>query len=125
MKLIIIAAATLALASAGIIENALKIAVEHGDTEAILELPQIIGQVESNQALQSLTGDFKVSALITTLHGLTSAAQAPFITVAASLGLETEQYWASNFILLKGLTPEKLSSLGARLHRPKATHGIR
>jgi subtilisin family serine protease len=113
MKLLIVLAATLAVAYAGTVEHALQVAVENGETEAILELPQIMAQVEANQALQSLTGDAKVSALVSTLQGLTSAAQAPFIAIASSLGLETEQYWASNIVLVKGLTSEKLASLAA------------
>ncbi|XP_021959061.1 subtilisin isoform X2 [Folsomia candida] len=114
MKLLIFLAASLTAAHAGTVDPALLDPVEHkGETEAILELPQIMGQVEANQALQSLTGDAKVSALITTLKGLTSAAQAPFISIAASLGLTTEPYWASNIILVKGLTPDKLASLAS------------
>ncbi|XP_035711704.1 bacillopeptidase F isoform X2 [Folsomia candida] len=51
--------------------------------------------------------------LISTLQGLTSAAQAPFVSVAEFLGLETQQFWGSNIILVKNLTPSKLSSLAA------------
>lgn len=114
MKLLVLLAATLALGSAGRVEPSLKFGVESGTvTEAILELPQIMDSLNSKQALQSLTGDAKVSALISTLQGLTSAAQAPFVSVAASLGLQTQQFWASNIILISNLTPDKLASLAS------------
>lgn len=113
MKLFLVLAATLAVASTGTIDPALELAVQSGATQAILELPQIIDQIHSNQALQSLHSDAKVTALVSTLQGLTSAAQAPFVSIATSLDLETKQYWASNIILVKGLTPEKLSTLSS------------
>lgn len=114
MKLLLVLVATLAVACAGIVDSSLQVAVENGETVAILELPQMMGQVETNQALQALAGDAKVSALVSALKVLTSSMQAPFISIASSLGLKTEQFWASNIILIKGLTPEKLASLAAK-----------
>ncbi|XP_021943031.1 bacillopeptidase F [Folsomia candida] len=113
MKLLIILASTIALAFAGRVDINLETAVNNGETSAILELPQIMAQVESNPSLRSLSGDAKVTALVSSLQGLTSAAQAPYVSVASSLGLETQQFWSSNIILVKGLTPEKLSLLAA------------
>lgn len=111
MKLLLVIATVCVVTYAGKVDPSLQIAVENGVTDAILELPQIVGQIENNPALQSLSGAGKVSALVATLQGLTSAAQAPLVTVAKSLDLETEQYWASNIILVKGLTLEKLLTL--------------
>ncbi|OXA61995.1 bacillopeptidase F [Folsomia candida] len=113
MKLFILLAATIALAFAGRVDINLATAVQNGETTAILQLPQIMAQVEANPALRSLSGDAKVTALVASLQGLTSAAQAPYVSVANSLGLETKQFWSSNIILVKGLTPEKLSLLEA------------
>ncbi|XP_035702626.1 bacillopeptidase F-like [Folsomia candida] len=113
MKLLLVLAATLAVAAAGTVHPALNLAIQEGATEAILELPQVMDQVEASRPLSSLSGDAKVSALVATLQGLTSAAQAPFVQVASSLGLETQTYWGSNIILVKGLTPETLASLAA------------
>ncbi|OXA61994.1 bacillopeptidase F [Folsomia candida] len=111
MKLFILLAATIALAFAGRVDINLATAVQNGETTAILELPQIMAQVEANPALRSLSGDAKVTALVASLEGLTSAAQAPYVAVASSLGLETKQFWSSNIILVEGLTPEKLALL--------------
>ncbi|OXA63143.1 bacillopeptidase F [Folsomia candida] len=113
MKLLLVLAATLAVAAAGTVHPALNLAIQQGATEAILELPQVMDQVEASPSLYSLSGDAKVSALVATLQGLTSAAQAPFVQVASSLGLETQTYWGSNIILVKGLTPETLATLAA------------
>lgn len=104
--------ALVALASAGVVDLNLKRSVEFSRvTEAIIEFPQVMDQIKGNVALQSLSGDAKVSALVASLRGLTSAAQAPLVAVAKSLGLTVEQYWVSNVILVKGLTLEKLSQL--------------
>ncbi|XP_035700476.1 bacillopeptidase F isoform X1 [Folsomia candida] len=112
MKLLLIFAATLTVVLSGSVDPSLTKGVDLGlNTVAILELPQIVGQLETNQALQTLFGDAKVATLVATLKGLTSAAQAPFVSIAASLGLEIEQYWISNVILVKGLTLEKLDTL--------------
>ncbi|XP_035716020.1 subtilisin-like serine protease Pen ch 13 [Folsomia candida] len=113
MKLLLVLAATLTVAAAGTVHPALNLAIQQGATEAILELPQIMEQVEASRSLSSLSGDAKVSALVVMLQGLTSAAQAPFVQVASSLGLETQTYWGSNIILVKGLTPQTLASLAA------------
>jgi subtilisin family serine protease len=113
MKLLLVLAATMAVAFAGTVHPDLSLAIQQGATEAILELPQVMDQVEANPSLSSLTGDAKVSALVSTLQGLTSAAQSPFLQVAASLGLETQTFWGSNIILVKGLTSETLATLAA------------
>jgi subtilisin family serine protease len=113
MKVFILLLVATSSISAGRIDPSLSLAVFNGETEAILELPEVMSVADSNAALSSLSGDAKVSALVATLQGLTSAAQAPLISVAASLGLTTEQYWASNIILVKGLTSEKLSQLAS------------
>lgn len=82
-------------------------------SEAILELPQIVDQVENSAALQSLSGDAKVTALVSMLQGLTSAAQAPFVSMLSNIGLQYEQFWASNIIKVKGLTAQSLEQLAA------------
>ncbi|XP_021955100.1 bacillopeptidase F [Folsomia candida] len=113
MKLLLVLAATLAVAAAGTVDPALNLAIQQGSTEAILALPAIVDQVQSNPSLLSLSGDAKVSALVASLQGLTSAAQAPYVQVASSLGLETQTYWGSNIIHVKGLTSQTLASLAA------------
>ncbi|XP_021962186.1 thermitase-like [Folsomia candida] len=113
MKVFILLLVATASISAGRIDPSLSLAVYNGETEAILELPEVMSVADSNAALSSLPRDAKISALVATLQGLTSAAQAPLISVAASLGLATEQYWASNIILVKGLTSEKLAQLAS------------
>ncbi|OXA63248.1 bacillopeptidase F [Folsomia candida] len=113
MKLLLVLAASLAVAAAGTVDPALSLAIQQGSTEAILALPAIVDQVQSNPSLLSLSGDAKVSALVASLQGLTSAAQAPYVQVASSLGLETQTYWGSNIIHVKGLTSQTLASLAA------------
>lgn len=114
MKFLLILSTSLALAFAGTVDPDLQTAVDKGQTtSAILALPQIMAQVESNPALLSLSGDSKVTALVASLQGLTSAAQAPFVSIASSLGLQIQQFWSSNIIHVKGLTPEKLAQLAA------------
>ena len=68
-------------------------------------------QVERNAALQALTGEAKVGALVATLQGLTGAAQAAYIAVTKDLKLETEQFWASNIVLIKNVNAETLAKL--------------
>jgi subtilisin family serine protease len=112
MKFLLVLTAVVALASAGTVDPALKAQIMAGQvSEAIIELPQIMEQVETSATLQSLSGEEKITAMVATLEGLTGAAQAPFVTVAKSMGLVTEQFWASNIILVKGLTAEKLAKL--------------
>jgi subtilisin family serine protease len=128
MKLFLILA-TIGLASAGTIDPSLRSALLSGAPfEAILELPQVVDQIENDAALQSLTGDAKVEALVATLTGLTGAAQAPFVTVANSLKIDYEQYWSSNIVHLKGLTAEKLNKLvqtpGEFILRAQHTAGL-
>ncbi len=70
MKLFLILA-TIGLASAGTIDPSLRSALLSGAPfEAILELPQVVDQIENDAALQSLTGDAKVEALVATLTGM-------------------------------------------------------
>lgn len=103
-----------AVALAGKIDPSLQNAVTLGLTStAILELPQVIDQVKSNPSHRSLSGDAKVASLVASLRGLTSAAQAPHVAVAASLGLETKQYWISNVIVIRGVTLSTLSQLAS------------
>jgi subtilisin family serine protease len=66
--------------------------------------------------------------MVSMLEGLTSAAQASYVTVAKSLGLETQQLWISNVILVKGLTSKTLAQLAATpgefIIRPQNTASI-
>ncbi|OXA63504.1 Bacillopeptidase F [Folsomia candida] len=93
MKLLLVLAASLAVAAAGTVDPALSLAIQQGSTEAILALPAIVDQVQSNPSLLSLSG--------------------PYVQVASSLGLETQTYWGSNIIHVKGLTSQTLASLAA------------
>lgn len=114
MKTFAFLAACLALASAGTMDIDLISKVESGQvTNVIIELPQIMDQIDSHAALQSLSGDMKVNALVAMLEGLTSAAQAPFVTRLSELSLAHETFWASNIILVKDVTVPALQMLGA------------
>lgn len=112
MKFFLVIAATLAVAAAGTIDVGLKMKVNSGIvSEAIIELPSIMAQIENSKSLQSLTGDAKVSALVSSLQGLTGAAQAPYVTKLEQLGLKYETFWASNIILVKNLNKAGLEAL--------------
>ncbi|OXA53719.1 hypothetical protein Fcan01_11545 [Folsomia candida] len=98
-----------AAASSGRIDPILQAAVEkNGETEAIVEFPEVINQIS---AIDSMCGDAKVDRLITSLKQLNAEMQTPLVTAAASLGLSTEQFWIANTVSVKGLTAEKLSDL--------------
>jgi len=109
---LVVLAATLALASAGQVQPSLRAGIKGGKiSEAIIELPQVMDQVEKTMALQTLPKEEKVTTMVAMLEGLTNAAQAPYVARIKSLGLEYEQFWASNIILVKGLTEEALAKL--------------
>jgi hypothetical protein len=112
MKVLIVLAAVLALVAGGRVDPTLKNKLHAGQVlDVILELPQIMEQVENNAALQALTGDAKVDALVATLKGLTGAAQAPYVAITKDLKVETEQFWASNIVLIKNVNAETLAKL--------------
>jgi hypothetical protein len=61
MKFLIVLAAVVAVALGGTVDLKLKHQVSSGEvTEAILELPQVMSQVQSSLSLKSLKGDPKV-----------------------------------------------------------------
>lgn len=112
MKFLLVVAATLAVVAAGKVHPSLRAGVKAGTvTEGILELPQIMEQVEASQAFQTLKGDARVHTMISMLEGLTGAAQAPYVALMKELGLEYQQFWASNIVLVKGLTEKALLKL--------------
>lgn len=112
MKFFLIFATLLGLAFAGTLDSALKDAIASGESsEAIIELPAVVYDILASSTIQSLTGELKRLALVAALKNATAASQAPFVAVAESLGLEVEQLWGSNIILIKGLTFETLTKL--------------
>jgi len=114
MKFLLVVAALVGVASAGTLDSTLKHAVASGEvTQAIIELPPVVYDVLKSATLQSLTGEDRRSALVAALQGATAAAQAPFVAISESLGLEVEQLWGSNIILVKGLTSATLAKLAA------------
>lgn len=104
MKFLIVVAACLAVSSAATVQPSLLNKVRAGGShDAILELHSVMDQIESSATLQSLKGDAKVSTMINMLKGLTGAAQAPYATLLSELGVEYEQFWASNIIHMKNI----------------------
>jgi hypothetical protein len=80
-------------------------------TSAIIELPYVADLVTEELAVLSLSGDAKVNALVELMTARTSAYQAPFVPVLSQLGLESQQFWISNIIFVKGLTLASLQKL--------------
>jgi subtilisin family serine protease len=112
MKFLLVVAATLAVAAAGSVAPGLRSKVRAGEvTEAILELPSVTDQLESNAAFQALSGDARAVAVHTILEGLTTASQAPYVSVMKAAGLTVQQFWASNIVLVKGITEAHLDTL--------------
>lgn len=117
LKIFSILALGVALSSAGRIDLGLKRKVDMGlVAEAIIELPQIIGQIQSNKTLQALSGEAKVSALVITLKDLAFTTQSSIVAQAVAQDLEVKQFRAANIILVKGLTTSKLAALGKSEH---------
>jgi len=113
MKVLLVLAASLALAAAGTADfNLLDKIQRKTVTEVIIELPQIADQVEKNAAFQAMEyDDDRVAALVSMLKGLTSAAQAPYVARLKKLGMEYETFYASNIILVKQVTVEAVQEL--------------
>ncbi|OXA41552.1 hypothetical protein Fcan01_23696 [Folsomia candida] len=94
--------------TAGKIDPSLLEAVENnGETE---EFPEIIDSISS---LDAMNREAKVANMVNSMKTRTSAIQSRLVAVAKSFNLTTEQYWISNVILVKDLTPEKLSRLAS------------
>lgn len=114
MKFFLVLVALFEIAYAGTLDITLKSAIDAGESsEAIIELPAVVYDILASSSIQSLTGEQKRFALVAALQDATAGAQAPFVAVAESLGLEVEQLWGSNIILVKGLTSETLTKLAA------------
>jgi len=103
-----------AMATAGTVQPGLLAKVRAGEVSSfIIELPQVTDEVDRSAAFQSMPyGDERVNALVSMLQGLTEAAQSPYVTQLKALGLEFEQFWGSNIILVKNVDEAALNAIG-------------
>jgi len=74
-----------------------------GKSDAVLELPSVMGSVLSNPILAFLSGDAKTSMLMNLMQQFTSASQAPFMSAISGLGFgdKVQPFWVSNKMSIK------------------------